>query len=314
MPPLICGIRKPIEQEETERIKKVIFCYANRCHHDISIFVHKIIFMEISNIKPEDKLGKEFVEHPIFEQLDFYSDFYDSLSFQVMRWLSTGVISIVNLDTYTYSSIKGTIESIKDILKKGRINDAYTLLRKYYDSTILNVYTNLYLEDNSSFENFIVEQIEGWRRGDKKLPTYRIMSDYIRKSTKLERINILLLKDDRYKKIRNRCNDNTHYNFYRHILLNDNEIYNPNRKKYLDIFTKDIEAIFIQHFAYIFYLKEHYMMSSDYVDYKDMGMEPIEGSQYWVSNFIQETFTQIIKAKRYDIAQEFKEKILMQID
>lgn len=270
--------------------------------------------MEISNIKPEDKLGKEFVEHPIFEQLDFYSDFYDSLSFQVMRWLSTGVISIVNLDTYTYSSIKGTIESIKDILKKGRINDAYTLLRKYYDSTILNVYTNLYLEDNSSFENFIVEQIEGWRRGDKKLPTYRIMSDYIRKSTKLERINILLLKDDRYKKIRNRCNDNTHYNFYRHILLNDNEIYNPNRKKYLDIFTKDIEAIFIQHFAYIFYLKEHYMMSSDYVDYKDMGMEPIEGSQYWVSNFIQETFTQIIKAKRYDIAQEFKEKILMQID
>ncbi|MDR2122867.1 MAG: hypothetical protein LBP34_07055 [Flavobacteriaceae bacterium] len=270
--------------------------------------------METNNIKPEDKLEEEYLEHPIFGQLDFFSDFYDRLSFQAMDRLSTGIISYDNLDIYTYSSIKGTIESIKDILKKGRINDAYTLLRKYYDSTILNVYTNLFLEDNCSFENFIVAQIEGWCRGNKEPPRYKIMSDYIRKSTKLKRINELLLKDDKYKEIRNRCNDNTHYNSYKHILLNDNEIYNPNRKECLDVFAEDIEAIFIQHFAYTFYLKEEYMMSSDYIDYIDIRREPIEGSQYWVANFIQETFTQIIKAKRYDIAQEIKAETLMQIE
>ena len=270
--------------------------------------------MEIKSITSEERLGTEYTEHVIFSELNYYVEFYDSLSFQVMGWISTGVISLINLDTYSYSSIKGTLESISHILKKGRINDAYSLLRKYYDSTIINIYTNLFLEDNSTIDNFIVEQIDSWCKGIKRLPEYRVMSDYIRKSTKLEKINSLLLYDDRYKKIRNRCNDNTHYNYYKHILLNDNQIYNPNRTKYLDLFSKDIESIFIQHFAYLFYLKEHYMMSSDYVDCLDMGMEPVQNSQYWVANFVQETFDKIIKSKRPDIASEIKQKISMDLD
>lgn len=269
--------------------------------------------MKFSYIPSDNSLEKEYLEHSIFKQLNYYFEFYDNLSFSVMGWLSPGVISIVNLDTYTFSSIKGTIESITDILKKGRINDAYALLRKYYDSTIINIYTNLYLEDNSTLENFIVEQIDGWCQGNKKIPEYRIMSQYIRESFKLEQMNNLLYIDDRYKTIRSRCNDNTHYNFYRHILLNDNTIYNPDRIKYLDLFSRDIEALFIQHFAYLFYLKEHYMMSSDYIDHLEMGMQPQEDSKYWVANFIQEAFDRIIKAKRYDIAQEIKQKVLMQL-
>ena len=44
------------------------------------------------------------------------------------------------------------------------MNDAYTLLRKYYDAAIINIYTNLYLEDNFSIENFVVDKIENWLR------------------------------------------------------------------------------------------------------------------------------------------------------
>jgi hypothetical protein len=101
--------------------------------------------MIIGDIKPEDRLGKEYIEHSVFEQLKYYSSFYDFLSFSIMGWSSMGTKAIINLDTYTYSSIKGTIDSITEILFKGRINDAYALLRKYYDSTIINIYTNLYL-------------------------------------------------------------------------------------------------------------------------------------------------------------------------
>lgn len=97
-----------------------------------------------------------------------------------MLWTSKGTKAIVNLDTYTYSSIKGTIESIRDILKKGRINDAFALLRKYYDSTMINVYTNLYLEDNFSIKNFIVTQIDNWREGTESIPEYRVISKYIK--------------------------------------------------------------------------------------------------------------------------------------
>ena len=99
--------------------------------------------MIIEEVKQEDILGKEYTEHLIFQQLKYYSDFYNSLSFSIMNWNSMGTKAILNLDTYTFSSIKGTINSITEILSKGRVNDGYALLRKYYDSTIINVYTNL---------------------------------------------------------------------------------------------------------------------------------------------------------------------------
>jgi len=213
----------------------------------------------------EGSLEKEYLEHPIFTQLDYYADFYDSLSFSIMGFISMGTSAITNINTYAYSSMKGTIESIKDILKKGRINDAYALLRKYYDSTIINIYADLYLQDNWNIDNFIVSKIDKWLKGVETIPEYRIISNYIKDSHKLSSINKLVQRDDRYKKIRNRCNDHTHYNFYHHYLLNDNNIYNPNRVKYLNVFAKDIEAIFILHFAYTFYLNDHYMMSSDYI-------------------------------------------------
>lgn len=253
------------------------------------------------------------MQHPVFEALNFYSDFYGSLSFSIMGFVSSGTYAIMNIDTYTFSSMQGTIESIRDVLKKGRINDAYALLRKYYDSTIINIYSDLYLSDNFSIENFIVTQIDNWVKGVDKIPEYRIMSQYIKNSEKLQQINNLLGKDDRYKKIRDRCNDNTHYNFYRNLLLNDNEIHNPSRVKHLNTFSYDIENLFIQHLGYLFYLNDHYMASSDYMDSVDVGLQPVEGSQYWVASFVQDVFDKVIKPKREDIATEIKDKTMMQL-
>lgn len=54
------------------------------------------------------------------------------------------------------------------------------------------------------------------------------------------------------------------------MFLNDNQIHNPNRVNWLNIFSK-------------WPLYD----SSDYMDYMDM--QPEEGSEYWVASFIQET-------------------------
>lgn len=259
-------------------------------------------------------LDKKYLEHKIFGQLTDYAKFYSSLSFSIMHWIKPGTQSIINLDTYVYSSIQGTLESIKDILIKGRINDSYALLRKYYDSTIINIYSNLYLSDNVTIENFIVKQINDWLRGTDKLPDYRIMSKYIRESPNLMPITKLLHKDEKYKNIRERCNDHTHYNYYSNLLLNDNEIFlHDKRLKALDSFSNDLEDIFIQHFSYLFYLNDYYMMSSDYVDSLDLGLTPEKDSEYFVAPFIQEVFDKIIKIKRPDIATEIKDKTAMKI-
>ncbi len=269
--------------------------------------------MIIEDINIEDSLGKEYTEHPIFEQLHFYSEFYSFLSYSAIGWHLNGTRFIMNLDTYTYSSIKGTINSISEILFKGRINDAYSLLRKYYDSIIINIYTNLYLLDNFDFENLVVEKIDKWIKGIDTIPEYRVISKYIKDSSRLISINKLLSIDDRYKQIRDRCNNNTHYNFYSNVLLNDNKIYNPDRVKWLNYFTKDIEDLFIMHFSYIFFLNQHYMTSTDYRDSLEEGLQPEENSEYWVAPFVQETFDKIIKVKRSDIAQEIRNFTILQL-
>jgi len=260
-------------------------------------------------------MGAVYKEHPAFKQLSEYAEFYKDLATSVMGWVTQGTMgSVLNIDTYVYSSMQGTLDSIKDILIKGRINDSYALLRKYHDSVIINVYSTLYLEDNFSFENFVVEKINDWLHGKEQLPEYRIMSDYIRKSEKLITINALLYKDNTYKEIRDRCNDHTHYNFYHNLLLNDNELYIKNRYGILNRFSKDLENLFILHLSYLFYINDKYMMSSDYMDSMDLGLTPEEGSQYFVAPFIQEIFNKVIKKNRMDLATEIKNNTAMKLE
>jgi len=270
--------------------------------------------MSFPKMTIEDRLGTKYTSHKVHGELQNYSNFYDSLSFSIMNWMPQGIKAFLNLDTYALSSIKGTVNSIGELLQKGRINDAYALIRKYYDSTIINIYSNLYLQDHFSIQNFIVEQIDNWRKGEETIPDFRIISNYIRESDKVKSITGLLHKDDRYKKIRNRCNDHTHYNFFHNMVLNDPLVHNPHRIKYLETISFDMESLFIQHFAYLFYLNDHYFMSSDYMDYLDVGMTPEEGSQYWVAPFIQEIFKETIYKKRPDIATEIKDRSEMKLE
>jgi hypothetical protein len=259
-------------------------------------------------------IDSTYQEHQVFTQLSEYAGFYKSLSFSIFGFVTKGTKAICNIDSYVYSSIQCTLESIKDILIKGRINDSYALLRKYYDSTIINVYSNLYLDDNFSLENFVVEKIDNWIKGKEQLPEYRVMSQYIRKSKKLSQINKLLYRDNTYKSIRDRCNDHTHYNFYQNMLINDNELYLNNRLDALNTFSKDLANIFILHFSYLFYLNDHYMMSSDYVDSLECGITPEEGSQYNVAPFVQKIFDDVIKRNRMDLAEEIKKNTSMKLE
>ena len=259
--------------------------------------------------------NKKYGEHKVFNQLTDYSEFYEDLSDGIMGWTTPGTNAAINLDTYVYSSIKGTLESINDVLRKGRINDSYALLRKYYDSTIINVYSNLYLSDNFSIDNFVVQKIDNWLKGKERLPEYREMSKYIKDSPKLVTITNLLNQDKTYKDIRDRCNDHTHYNYFHNLLINDNEVYLENeRLTALDNFSKDIEDILIQHLAYILYLNDHYMMSSDYTDSLEMGMKPDDDWQYLVAPFIQDIFDKVLKPRRMDIVTEIKSKTEMRLD
>jgi hypothetical protein len=260
-------------------------------------------------------MNNEFLEHKIFNELSDYIDFYDNLSSSVFSISNSGITGIIgNKDSVFFSSMQGTLDSIKIVLEKGRINDGYTLLRKYRDSAILNIYQILYKESVQTFENFLVENLNKWVKGKERMPMYKEMMEEIRKSEKLLIINSLLEKDQRYKNIHIRCNDHTHYNMFYYMMINDNQIYDTNRIKFLNIFSNDLRDIFILHFAYMFTLNDFYMKSSDYTDYLDAGLTPIEGSQYYVASFFQQMFDSVIKKYRNDIAEEIKNNTIMKLE
>ncbi|WP_342329044.1 hypothetical protein [Pedobacter sp. FW305-3-2-15-E-R2A2] len=262
--------------------------------------------------------AKDYQEHPLFNDLATYSKFYDHLADLNMHWVTQGVKNILNIDTYVFNSIQGTLESIFDILKKGRINDAYTLLRKYYDSAIINLYSKLYLDDHFGFDNYIVEKINNWIEGKETIPGFEKMSKYIINSKKVAEITELIYNGGDFKKsslesIRQRCNEHTHYLYYHTLLLNNSEVYIEERIDLLNKFRADLREIFILHIGYLFFFSDNYMMSSDYIDSLDMGEKPERDSEYWVAPFVQDIFDGVLKKFRPDIVEAIKGNTQMQL-
>jgi len=98
------------------------------------------------------------------------------------------------------------------------------------------------------------------------------------------------------------------------MILNDNQVYLKNRIAILNRFAKDLENIFIYHLSYLFYLKDMYMMASDYLDCMDCGIQPEPDSQYLVAPFVQEIFDKVIKKNRMDLALEIKNSTAMKLE
>jgi hypothetical protein len=255
-----------------------------------------------------------YQSHPVFGELEGHIGFYDHLADAVFQWVSTGTSACANIDSYVYSSIQGTLASIRTILRDGRINDAYSLLRKYHDSVVINIYSILYLEDKFSVDNLVVEQVDRWLKGTSNLPQYREMSQYIRSSQRVASITSALYSDKRYKRLRDRCNDHMHYNFFQNVLLNDNEIHLPHRGKVLDDFAADLRDLVVLHLSYLFSARQHYMMASDYVDCLECGDVPEADSQYWVAPFVQEAFNNILTKHRADVAAIIRSETRMHLD
>ena len=251
--------------------------------------------------------------HGVFATLDRYTEFYEQLSMSIMGFMTAGTGMIINLDTYLYQSTGGTLISIRAILRQGRINDGYALVRKYYDSVTLSLFVDAYLNACEDAGARAVPRVNDWLRGVQALPDYKEMRRYVARAPRLEPVVGMLLRgDDRYKDIRDRCNGHMHYRDYESVLLNDKDVY-VDRLPVLDRMEGDIADLFVLHMGCVFFMNGHYMMSSDYVDYLECGMTPEPDSQYRVAPFVQAVFDDVLNARRPDVCAAIRSHTAMHL-
>ena len=250
------------------------------------------------------KANKPHLEnHPIIENLQLYSKFYESWSYLIIKFVPLGTKAIFHFDTYIFGSMQATLDSISLLIQNGKTNDAYVLLRKFHDLAMIDVYINLKLAQELGNEASIVSDIQNWLEGKGGMPEFKPIRDYITQSS-LHPIQAALSQFD-YHSTRSRCNDHMHYNYFSNLLMNT-ETRNPKELELIDTFMTDIKYIVLQHISFMFYLLPHFMVSSDYTNYMDMGMTPPEGCEYEVAPFIQQIFDDLIMQEAPQIAELIK--------
>ena len=256
-------------------------------------------------------MDKEYLDHAVFHSLSDASSFYHDLACNVMslvpKWVKSR--SIMNYDSYFFEALANSIKSIKTILELGHITDAKSLLRNFFDETIVNLYLmarlkkkdddflNLmgdddFLAQGLPLEKLCDDKVSDWLSNNKtqqlkKALRYEDMRDYLQAEESVDGI-VKYLKSPECKKMREWLNDAVHLNYYKAVLLNDGRLCIDNlRRSTVDEFKRAFDQITMFHVTCVFCLEPVYMMSPDYRDYKDFGMEPPEGCQYDVSPFIQ---------------------------
>lgn len=243
----------------------------------------------------EHRMPESYLKHKVFDDLKYMMEFYDSISMSCFSFVASGTHGITNYASYVYTAIEGTLDSISILLSKGRINDAYSLIRKLFDDILLEIYMDVTLKDRFSIDNFFVAEVNEWIQGKHRIPRTEKILKCLETSEKTKDLYPLFGWDTYLKKNRELLDDSVHSNRFNLMLLNCNKVYIEDRERHLKNCEIVLNQLFLLHVSFIFHLNPQYLMASDYMYYMEEGQIPPTGSENWISRFAQEAFDKVIK-------------------
>lgn len=297
----------------------------------------------------EDKLvieargfGLDYYNHKIFELLDDLYLFYGFLAVNCSNTADGMIITGKYSVGYTmFSSVQGTLESIKILIYAGRLNDAFALGRKYADAilTALYVYTLVRQDEKKIIETeedlrsiFSKSNVRTWSNQGTELFWKRnkpenaiiIIDTELWKLLRLSSHKFLKQEDKSTPKTKTAqvfdeqrldFNDNVHYNSLSIFANNDYGMLrlSGNVSKLLDLLYDLLSQEFAFHFSYQYVMMPHVYSSNDYINDLEDGKLPKENSQYWVASIVQDVFDKYIKSKYSEVAEYLIKKNLMEL-
>ena len=227
---------------------------------------------------------KSYFEHQVFNDIESMREFYDGLSMGCFPFIPTGTSAVLNYASYVYSAIEGTLDSMDTLLKKGRINDAYVLVRKMFDDILVEIYIDVVRKEKYDWmEKRIVEDAELWLKGRIRIPKIKLLLKFLQDANCTKDIYPYFGWETYLKKNRELLDDSVHSNRYNRLLLNCSDVAIPNREKHLQNIDIVLKQIFTIH------------MSSDYMEYLEVGEKPPVGCESQIAPFAQQAFDKYIK-------------------
>lgn len=239
---------------------------------------------------------EEYKEHRVFSEINDMKNFYEGISYTCYSFTVSGTRAIMNYASDVYTAIQNTLDSIDILLSIGHINDAYTLVRKYFDDVLVEIYIDAIIKEKHDQEkNFIVKDVDEWLFKKHRIPSLKKLLSIIEKSESTKDIYPFFGWNSYFKHNREILDDSVHSNRFSYMLLNCRDLQLPERVRHLQNIFIVLKQIFTMHLAFMFHLNPHYLSATDYIDSLDCGITPPEGSEYWLAPYAQNAFDKYIK-------------------
>lgn len=258
--------------------------------------------------------GDAYYNHEVFELIEHMMDYYDGLAYTCFGFIPNGTLGAANYSSYVYMSIRTTLESIRMLLKEGHITDAFVLIRKLFDTVLVEIYLNVVREEKYDWmENFVVKDVDDWIKRKIRIPRVDKILKVLKESKTTKDLYPYFGWDGYLKTNRDLLDEHVHICKFKSIMLNCKDNYIEGREKQLNNATIILKQIMMVHLAFIFYLNGHYMMADVYMSYMEMGDTPPEGSERWLAKYAQDAFDEFIKPHE-KLAVFIKERCCMEIE
>lgn len=234
-------------------------------------------------------------QHEILETINYFAAFYKNLSDGCFHIIPIGTVDYRNYESSVFLSMHNTLGSLKMILEENRINDAFVLTRKLFDDVLCDIYISLKRLDEGE-DKLESETFARWRNEFYRMPKTSVILKEIKTNRRTASLYKLFDWDDNsfYNKYRESLNASLHNNIYLRYVINCPDYVGVERLKYLDVLNEMLLENFRRHIAFLLLLCPDCLASSDYMDYLEMGDDPINGSQYWLAPYFQEAYDKLI--------------------
>jgi hypothetical protein len=251
---------------------------------------------------------KRYQNDRIFQSIEEIKEFYDFLSTNDDSITVAVAKGPINYNTDIFSSLFNTLDSIQQLLRLGRINDAFSLIRKYNDAVIIQIYAlivseneeRLFSEESHSlYDNIVNEWVNGKacliEKGDYDSKEEAYLSVIKGKDVALNRLLFNKRTRVAYGQKRGIGDDNLHYNNWNTFRFNNPQIMDyPISLSLLSEAYDAIRLLFVIHFSYLILLKPMAMLSCDYIYALEEGLTPDEETKNYAASIFCEMFEKYI--------------------